>query len=181
MSTESISRGAFRVTAHAITRAVQRLGVAPEQAANHLNQLMQSAIFVGNDSRDGNMYRKYVHQRSDTKIIIKGNTIVTVYPQTIAESINATFLRPILEREKRKIRREHVRIVRALEYEEASAMQEYAEMALNRARARNPKTRELIAQRMADTQASINDIKAKIELQESEYETKIKAIEIIAN
>lgn len=176
---------AYRLTEHAKKRAVERLGIAREQAVNYVNQLMRSAYLQGIEGSKDGKYRIYDHHKSRTRIIIngEGDTVITVYK--FKEPLNMTsipvdFLRPTLEREKRKLRRLYTRAIRKLELEYAESLQELAEMAINRARARNPQTRELIAGRMKTKQEEISAYVSEIERQKDEWGAKIRAIEVIA-
>ena len=55
-----------------------------------------------------------------------------------------------------------------------------ADMAVNRAKARNPHTREIIAGRMSDKQAEIDGLVREIERSQDEWQAKERAIEVIS-
>src|SRR5699024_11909550 len=103
------------------------------------------------------------------------NTCITVLGDTATD-----FLRPALDRELRKLNRFYTRSIRQTELEYAHALRELSDMAINRARARNPKTRELIAERMSDKQADIDGLLTNIERMNDEWKAKKRAIEDIA-
>src|SRR5690625_6194389 len=102
----------------------------------------------------------------------------TLFPYTTL--FRSDFLRPTLEREKRKLERLYTRNIRKLELKYAESLKELADMAINRARARNPNTRAIISDRMADKQEDIDGIVSEIERLEDERKAKVRAIEVIS-
>ena len=159
-------------TTHAIDRANTRFGVASEKVSEWVNGLMSKAKFVATSTDNCEVY-----EHDGIRIVADtvNNTIVTVH-----HIVKLDFLKPAIERESRRLRREHVRIVRKLELKYAEALREVAEMAVNRAKACNPNTRELIAERMAKKQAQASGYVAEIERKESEYQDRMRALEMIA-
>lgn len=150
----------FDVTNHAVSRAVERLGVAREYAANHVIQLMQSAYYQGMTPGPRGITKIFDHHKSETRIITDelAETIITVYKFPELPKVVGEYLSPIINRELRKARRLHTRTVRALELEKAHEMTILAEMAMNYANARNPKTRGLIAGRMNEVRKRMSVI-----------------------
>lgn len=73
---------AYHVTEHAKIRAAERFNVPLEHASNHLNQLMQTAEFVGYSQNKYGSVELYVHQRKNTRLVVakNKNLIVTVSP-----------------------------------------------------------------------------------------------------
>src|SRR5690625_152596 len=135
----------YQPTKHAIERAELRFGITPESAVNWFNELMNKAKYVASNGKNG-----LVYQVDDIRLVVDGmtNAIITVH-----DSLSADFLKPVLERELRKLKREDTLAIRKLELEYAEALKEIGEMAINRARARNPKIRELIEGRSRGKQA----------------------------
>lgn len=178
-------RKKYSVTQHAIKRTGERLGIGAEHAEHHLNNLMQSAYFQGVVPSKQGRARVYDHHKSNTRLILceAGKRIITVYkmPEGLDVSgLMLDFLRPTLEREMRKLKRLYTRKVRAYELKHAEALRELSEMTFNRARARNPNTRDLISERIAIKQDEVKTLVADIKRFGDEYETKKKAIEVIS-
>src|SRR5690625_3133306 len=123
----------YQPTKHAIERAELRFGITPDNAADWFNELMRKAKYVASNGKNG-----LVYQVDDIRLVVDGmtNAIITVH-----DSLSADFLKPALERELRKLKREYTRLIRKLELEYAESLQEIGDMAVNRAKARNPKTR----------------------------------------
>jgi len=175
----------YSLTRHAKKRVIERLGVISEQAINHVNQLMQTAYLQGHTKGRHGFCRVYDHPKTKTRLIVANDCdkIITVYkfPESVDKTgIRTDFLRPLLEREKRKIDRHYTRAIRKLELQYAENLRELADMAINRARARNPKTRELIAERMADRREEGERLTEKIERLQDEWKAKVKVIEVIS-
>lgn len=187
MSVQAAEMKDIGVTRHAEQRAVERLGVEPVQARNHLKLLFQSAYYQGTTPSPRGMTRIYDHHKSSTRLIVSagGSKIITVYKmpeglsKPFAKDVDTEFLRPVLTRELRKIKRLHTRDVRSKEVLHAEALQEMAEMVLNRAKARNPNTRELIAERIAEKQQQMQALAEEIKRLNDDYAAKIEAIEAI--
>lgn len=158
-------------TRHAIDRARIRFGINAEHVTDWINAIMEDAKFVSHNGRNGLIY-----ESEDVRIIIDETTNAVI---TVHHALSTSFLRPALEREKRKIDRIYTRQKRALELQYAEALRDLSEMAINRARARNPKTRELIADRMANMQTDIDGFVHEIERVDDEHKAKIRAIELI--
>src|SRR5690625_681090 len=159
-------------TKHAIDRARLRFGIDAGMVGEWINEMMGTAKYIGANGSYTSIY-----DSDDIRLIIdeRTNAVVTVH-----SAIRAEFLRPTLEREKRKLKRFYTRTIRKIELEYAEALQELAEMAINRARAKNPQTRKLIAERMDSKQEEISDYVSEIERFNDEYKTKVHAIEVIA-
>src|SRR5699024_329637 len=159
-------------TTHAIDRANTRFGVASEKVSEWVNGLMEKATHIASSTDNCEVF-----EYDGIRIVANpvSNTIVTVH-----HIVKLDFLKPAIEREARRLRREHVRAIRKLELKYAEALREVAEMAVNRARACNPNTRELIAERMAQKQAQASGYVSTIERKESEYQDRLRAMEMIA-
>lgn len=162
----------YQPTKHAIERAELRFGIAPDNAVNWFNELMRKAKYVASNGNNG-----LVYQVDDIRLVVDGmtNAIITVH-----DALSADFLKPALERELRKLKREYTLAIRKLELEYAESLKEIGEMAVNRARARNPKIRELIEDRINDKQAYADGVARRIERLADEWQAKERAIEVIA-
>src|SRR5690625_5057816 len=162
----------YQPTKHAIERAQLRFGIDPDKCARWVNQLMREAKYIASNGANG-----LVYQADNIRIIVDGVTDAII---TVHDELRADFLRPILKREKRKLHRLYTPKIRRKELEYAEALQELANMAVNRAKARNPKTRETIAEKMMDKRADISRIVRTIERLNDDWRTKVRAIEVIA-
>src|SRR5690625_5587242 len=118
-----------------------------------------------------------IYQIDNISLVIDGmtNAIITVY-----DALSADFLKPTLERELRKLKREYTRTIRELELEYAEALKEIGEMAVNRAKARNPKIRELIEGRINDKQAYADGVASRIESLTDEWQAQARAYETVS-
>ena len=168
----AVTKLKYQPTTHAVERASLRYGIAPEKASEWFNDLMRKSKYIASNGKNG-----LVYQADDIRIVVDGitNAIITVY-----DELSADFLKPTLERELRKLKREYTRAIRKLEIEYAEALKEIGEMAVNRARARNPKIRELIEGRINDKQAYADGIVSRIERLQDEWQAKERAIEVIS-
>lgn len=159
-------------TTHAMDRISMRFGVDVSEVAAWVNDKMAKATFIKENKRGQSEYRN-----EGVRFIVddKNGAIVTVYSE-----VSTNFLRPVLERELRKMHRKHTRKVRQMEHDQAEALAKYAEMAMNKAKARNPETRDLIAERMAEVWAIIEGYNMRIDREADEYKSKVRAVELIA-
>ena len=162
----------YTPTTHAIDRARLRLGVDVTDATKWFNDMMAKAKYIS--SQGGG---RLLYEADGVQFIVgdKTRTVITVHPATRLD-----FLRPTLEREIRKIRREYTRNIRALERSLAGQYARLAEQMTNYANARNPQTRELVGGRMGETERHIEGTRRKIERMKDEVKAKVKAIEVIA-
>lgn len=160
-------------TNHAIERVVLRFGITADKALKWVNDKLLSAKYVTAQS-DGSTI---VFENGDARFVVNGknNTVVTVHHSTRLD-----FLRPTLEREIRKIRREYTRELRHMERSLAGQYRKLGEQMANYANARNPNTRALIGERIEMTESAIEGMKRKIERIKDEMETRIRAIEVIS-
>src|SRR5690625_4402966 len=157
---------------HAIERARLRFGVEPARAVDWINDLMKNAEYLTSNAKNQAIY---LFDGGRIVIDTTDNTVITLYNEAKTD-----FLRPVIEREKRKLYRNYTRQSRKIERLYAESLRELAEMAVNRANARNPKTRELIAERIADKQAEIDGLVSEIERSQDDYKAKIRAMEVIS-
>lgn len=162
----------YTVTTHATDRIRLRFGIDTERIGSWVNDLMAKATLIRRNRRGQQEY-----ESDGVRFIVdsKKNTVVTVYSE-----VSTSFLRPVLDRELRKMERGHTRLIRQIELDKAMTLRKYADMAINYAKARNPKTRELISERMAEVQAIIDGYDMRMERSEDEYKQRVRAIELIA-
>lgn len=164
----------YQVTQHARIRAAERLGIAPEHASNHLNQLMQSAFYrCDRPNKDGRMAKVFDHMKNKTRLIVEGNVIVTVYKfpkETNAESktptvpdIFAEDIRQVIQRRFAKSEREYKRKERVLSIEIAELNLELATHQLSHAKAKSPKVRAGLSDKIAEVQAKVDRVKFELD------------------
>src|SRR5690625_2397889 len=93
----------YQPTKHAAERDELRLGITRGKAADWFNESMRKAKYVASNGKNG-----LVYQAGDIRIVVDGmtNAIITVH-----DSLRADFLKPILERELRKLKREYTRAI----------------------------------------------------------------------
>lgn len=159
-------------TTHALERIKLRFGIPSEKAAEWINEKMKRAKLV---TVNGN--KTLVYEADNARFVIDGkkNAVITVH-----HTLRTDFLRPALEREMRKIKRESTRQTRELERRLAKAYALLSERMMNYANARNPQTRELISERIDDVNSYINELESEIERLNDETQAKLRAIELIA-
>lgn len=167
-----IKQAKYQPTKHAMERAQLRFGIDPDKCTKWVNDLMSRAKYIASSGAKG-----LVYQADNVRIVVDETTKAII---TIHDELKADFLRPVLEREKRKLHRLYTPQIRRQELEYAEALQELADMAVNRAKARNPKTRELIAERMTSKRAEISEIVRSIERLNDDWQAKVRAIEVIS-
>lgn len=162
----------YMPTTHAIDRAKARFGIDAEHVADWLNAMMEDATLIGRNDSGYLTYKSH-----DVRIVVNEdtNTVITVH-----HDVKTDFLRPALERELRKLKRHYTKVIRQLELKYAEALRDMGDMAINRAKARNPQTRELIAERLADKQRQADEFATEIERLTSEWKSKVRAIELIS-
>ena len=157
----------YSPTSHAIERARMRFGIKSEKVTEWVNDIMKGAKYVAAQGKNRLLYES---SDGNIRIIVDANTSTVI---TVHHALRMDFLRPALEREIRKIKREGTRQIRAAERNLAEAYAELAERMRNFANARNPKTRELIESRIEETQADIDDYKRHIERMKDEVKAKV--------
>lgn len=169
---QSAGKAVYTPTRHAIERARLRFGIDAEHVSEWINAMMAQAERIGTSGAKGVVYKS-----EDVRIVVDETTglVITLHPE-----LDAGFLKPALERERRKLNRLYTRRIRKHELAYAEALQELASMAINRARARNPHTREIIADRMSDKQSEIDGLVREIERLQDDWQAKVRAIEVIA-
>lgn|SRR5699024_1030695 len=161
----------YYVTHHAAERARLRFGIEGHSVVEWINDVMKKAKYVSSQGND-----RLLYEHKDMQIIVGGNSrkIITIHPNTRLD-----FLRPALEREIRKIKRETTRNIRAAERRLAKEYKELGERLINYANAKNPNTRDIVAERVSEKESIIKDLKLSIERMEDDLTAKVKAIEVI--
>lgn len=162
----------YSLTQHAIDRANARFGVGASEVIEWVNDKMRGAKYVSSAS---NGTLTYVKEGVQIVVNPQVNRVITLYNE-----ISLAFLQPVLEREIRKLERQHTKEVRRVELDKAMLLKEYGKMAVNHANARNPKTRELIKGRMDETMTKVGSKDNEIERISAQFAGKIKAIEMMA-
>lgn len=163
----------YTPTEHAIERLRHRFGVNPDKAIEWYNKTMQSAKYLYTQKTKRSNIGLYeipgarITVNTDDKIII-----------TIKPLIDTSVLKPVFEREQRKLRREVTRNVRRIELMQAEILTMVAEHAVNKAKARNPKTRELIQTKMDELQAIIDEYETEKHTEKDRMTNFVKATEI---
>lgn len=165
--------GTYYPTAHAIERIKARFGVAVEDISCWVKRNIAKAKPIVENNGGNTM----ILETSGIRFVVdrRNNAIVTVY-----HPIRLDFLRPALEREIRKIKREYTRKIRHTERSLAGQYKRLAEQMTNYANARNPNTRALIGERIGKTENLIDGIKRSIGRLKSEQKTRVRAIEVIS-
>lgn len=181
----------YFVSEHAIDRAVERLGFTREHAANRLLQLIQTAFFVGEMSSGGakpgsRLY--FDHVKSRVRLVVgENNVIITVYKfpddvRTNDSSIPQAFaddIRQLVQRKFKAKERDFKRKQRALEIELAELNLELAQLTLNKLKAKSPKARNSIADKIDEVTTKVERIKFEINQAESAFEAMTKEVDAI--
>lgn len=162
----------YTPTRHAIDRARVRFGLASEEVTEWINEKMTDAKFVATNGS-----KRLIYENEGVQFIIDGATNAVI---TVHHALSTNFLRPTLEREMRKIKRESIRETRELERRLAKAYAGLAEQMMNYANAKNPSTRASIGERIIETEAFINEVVNAIKRLNDNTQAKLKAIELIA-
>lgn len=174
----------YEVTAHAVERAVERLGRKREHAANELIQRMQTAVYVGTSGHG----RIFDHYRTRSRIVVDKtrDIVVTVYSMDTDEEGNPVIRTPLvpihsssnvilaaahatIKRELAKARRSFTAELRKLKIEQAELGVEIAQAIANKARCKAPHTQTIIQQRIDAMQTYHDVVGAKIAEETAEY------------
>ena len=173
----------YRVTDHAIDRAVERLGKERCHARGYLQQLMQTAVYTG-DSGKG---RIFDHYKTRTRLVLDRthDTVITVYsmdadkPSALPIDNNAIIskARDVIKRELSKFRRQFTKETRSLTIECAELNVEIAQLTLNKARAKSPITQDYIQAKIFALQGRAAAINERLTEMADEYEQVCKQAE----
>lgn len=165
----------YTPTLHAIERARHRLGIEAGEAQRWFNEAMRKSKYLFTQKHAGKT--QAVYEIDNVRLIVDtGNhTIITVSP-----TIDTSILKPVFEREHRKLKREVTRITRRHELAIAQLTVEMGERMVAKANARNPKTRELIQRNIDDIQAKIEKCEALITREQDRLENFVRATGVYA-
>lgn len=160
----------YTPTLHAIERAHHRLGVEPAQAAKWFNEAMRKAKYLFTQTVRGNT--QAVYEIEDARIVVdtSAHKIVTIKP-----ALDTSVLKPVFEREHRRIKREVTRNVRQIELTIAELTVEMGERMMAYARAKNPQTRAIIQRDIDDLQAKINAEQSRITTEQDRLDNFVRA------
>lgn len=149
----------YSLTMHAIERIEQRIGIAASEAESWINGVMEKAELTYTKTTDRGI-KQGIYEVNGAQIVVdlQARQVVTVTPP----KLDTSFLRPIFAREQRKLQREVTRITRSIELKQAELLAEMATNAMNKARAKNPNTRELIQRNIDELEAEISSCGTKI-------------------
>src|SRR5690606_23228774 len=172
----------YNPSVHAVERVRQYFGVMEDSAKNFVNQLMGVAKYVTTQADGKHVYK---HEGKDAMLVVdtKTNTIITVLPPhgkglRNHANIDTSILKPIFDREYRRIKREVTRNVRQHELAIAQLTVEMGERMIAYARARNPKTRDLIQRDIDEIQTAISGHEAAITREQDRLTNFVKATEV---
>lgn len=179
----------YKITKHAIDRAIERLGCPSESdAVNRLNQLAQSAFYVGDIPHErGGRVRVCDHVKKRVRLIIShSDEIITVYPfDEVAGAVKANSRTPLsdkvtsfVSKELRKAETQFKRLSRRAEIEMAELGMELAQLALNKAKAKSPKVKAAIADRIRDKNALLSEISERVEREADQFNKLKKGAEM---
>lgn len=162
-------------TLHAVERARHRLGIEPAQAQRWFNEAMRKAKYLFTQKHVGKT--QAVYEIDNVRLIVDtdSRTIVTVSP-----SVDTSFLKPVFEREKRRIKREVTRLTRRHELAIAELTVQMGERMTARAKAKNPQTRALIQRDIDELQAKISECEALITREQDRLENFVRATGVYA-
>src|SRR5690606_2255171 len=163
----------YTPTLHAIERAHHRLGINPTDAKRWYNDIMRKAKYLFTQ-KYGNKTQA-IYEIDDMRIVVdtSNHQVVTIKP-----AVDTTILTPIFEREGRRIKREVTRNTRKHELAIAELTVEMGERMVAYARARNPKTRELIQRDIDELQTKISGHEAAITREQDRLKNFVKATEV---
>lgn len=150
----------YNLTNHASQRIVQRIGIAADEATRWANKFIDSAMLAVTQRKNGVL--QHIYEKDGWRMVVDEDSRTVV---TVLSGVDASFLEPIFDRERRKLQRDVTRKIRSLELEQAHILADIAKHAINRARAKNPNTRALIQRRIDDLQAKVSEKDIEIERQ----------------
>src|SRR5690606_3366313 len=165
--------GKYTLTLHAIERAQHRLGVEPSEARRWINDTMRKAKYLFTQKRGSRS--QAIYEVDDIQVVVdtSNHQVVTIKP-----AVDTSILTPIFEREGRRIKREVTRNTRRHERAIAELTVEMGERMVAYARARNPKTRELIQRDIDELQTKISGHETAITREQDRLTNFVKATEV---
>lgn len=165
----------YKVTKHAVDQAVDRFGWEREGADFRIKQLMQTAVYQGDDGKG----RIFDHYRSRTRMILdrKDDRVITVYSmesgapalQSIETPTLSSAIAAAVKRELTKAGREFKRQQRAIQSEVAALYAELADELSKQSRVYHPPTVERIQRKIDVINATIYRKQAEVAECEADY------------
>lgn len=139
---------------HCKPRIIERFGIKdPAKQKAWVNEALQNCVKV--DGPDDRGRSVYVHFTEPIRIVvneIQGLAVTVIDEGAEGTKMSSTYLSGVLSvmlRERRRLEKDYKRSTRKLELQHAEAYAESARLMMNRAKAGNPKTRELLKERIA--------------------------------
>ncbi|MEX5835839.1 hypothetical protein D070_13475 [Bacillus velezensis] len=181
----------YGVTKHAVDRAVERLGYDRGSAVGCINNLMQTAHYIGDaNDHNGKTSRIFDHIKSRVRLVVIDNKVVTVYkmheglapidatPSRNPNPINGLpdELKTVIKRKSGAIIVRHKRELRILTIQLAEKNLEIAQLELNRAKARAHKIIAVIDAKIAVARSEYASINEKATVIKSEIESIEKGV-----
>ena len=160
-------------TTHAIDRLQHRLGVKPTQAKRWVNEALCKATYLITQKVRGQAQAIYEHKGVRLVVDELTKTVITVKP-----TVDTSILKPVFEREFRRLKREVTRNTRKLELIIAELTVQMGERMTAKARAKNPQTRGIIDVEVQQIAGLINDKQAEIKRELDKLENFRKATEV---
>jgi hypothetical protein len=159
----------YKVTGHAVERAIERLGWNQTEVVGRVNDLMQSAHFQGETQGSNGETRKiFDHQRTRIRMIVgKSDAVITVYPLETTEEAFAklpTDLAQAIRKKAATLSRKYTKELRQVEREVTSIEFEIARRKLNKLRVNNPKTKAFIDAKLTE----LKDMRDSLAARQSE-------------
>lgn len=162
----------YKVTKHAVDQAVDRFGWEREGADFRIKQLMQTAVYQGDDGKG----RIFDHYRSRTRMILdrKDDRVITVYSMESGAPVIETptlsnAIAAAVKRELTKAGREFKRTQRAIQSEVAALYADLADELSKQARVYHPPTVERIQRKIDAINATIYRKQAEVAECEADY------------
>ena len=175
----------YVLTTHAIQRVSERLGIHEgDKAANHINQIMQTAYFAGEcPHKSGTKVKVYDHHKSKTRILIdREDKVVTVYRFTHALFLPDAFQEEVMALVTRRFKAmesEHKRKQRAIEIELAEFNLEKAQLELNKIKAKSPKIQTQIQAKVDEIMTKVKRLEFELSENEQAFKQATSGIDLL--
>ncbi|MCP6682947.1 hypothetical protein [Bacillus nakamurai] len=175
----------YGVTKHAVDRAVERLGYDRGSAVGCINNLMQTAHYIGDaNDHNGKTSRIFDHIKSRVRLVVIDNKVVTVYKMhdglapINSQPINGLpdELKAVIKRKSNALIVRHTRELRSLTIQLAEKNLEIAQLELNRAKARAHKIIAVIDAKLDVARSEYASINEKANAIKSEIESIEKGV-----
>ncbi|GAK03304.1 hypothetical protein JCM19037_1618 [Geomicrobium sp. JCM 19037] len=148
------------VTNHAVDRAVERIGISRQAAANHLKQLMTTARYIGAGNESKNRHIFY-HDKSNVSMVVgKNGYVITCHkgemPMRFVDMQKPydivalpSELLSAVKRKANALLRAYTKDLRAIERQVAEIELKIAQCNVKKLRVHNPETKALIDGKIA--------------------------------